>query len=338
LNTPAATPRFGRREMEVVATISIVLVCAFYVWLAPAEADAEMIDHGLFRITVQSMREGADYYSSYDAALNIVYGPTRAGVTETIRGFRWPTTFLVWQLLPNDQYVWWLFVGLSGLAGIAASRLLTRPALGVLVTVYLLSIGMLMEGGRWTAQFMTTELWAVPPLFGSLLMARRQRWWLAAGLALLAVLIRELVAPFLVVGVGLALLGRAPRAPWFTAFGLAAAAYALHVALALPYIDPNVVQNPIVDDVDLPWTIIEMMGFALPAGVVIGPVLWALAVWHTVGQRWWLEASLLALPLVGVIIDRPYWGILVVPFAAVWGLERIFDVIASRRTLIAARR
>ncbi len=324
--------------MEVVAAISIVLVCAFYVWRAPVNADAEMIDHGLFRITVQSMREGGGYYPSYDAALDLVYGPSRAGVTETIRGFRMPTTFLVWRLLPNDQAVWWLFVVVSGLAGIAASRLSTRPVLGVLVVVFLLSIGMLVDGGRWTAQFMTTELWAVPPLFGALLMARRERWWLAAGLVLLAVLVRELAAPILVVGVGLALLGRVPRAPWFTAFGIAVSVYALHVVLATPYIDPNVVQNPLVDDVDLPRTIIEMMGFGLPAGVVVGPVLWALAVWHTVGQRWWLEASLLALPLVGVIIDRQYWGILVVPFVTVWGLECFFDVITTQRRLIAARR
>ncbi len=318
-----------------MTAISIILICAFYLWLAPVKADAEMIDHGLFRITVQSMREGGDYYASYDAALDIVYGPTRAGVTETIRGFRLPTTFFAWHLLPNDQYVWWLFVGLAGLAGIAASRFLTRPVLGVLVVVYLLSIGMLVEGGRWTAQFMTTELWAVPPLFGAVLMARRERWWLAAGLALVAVLIRELAAPFLLVGVGLALLGRVPKAPWFTAFGLAALAYAGHVALVIPHIDPNAVQNPIIDNVDLPRTIVEMMGFGLPAGAVIGSVLWIFAVWHTIGHRWFLEASLLALPLVGVIIDRPYWGILVVPFAIVWGLEGILDLIASRRRLIA---
>jgi hypothetical protein len=323
--------------MEMVTAISIVLICAFYLWLAPVKADAEMIDHGLFRITVQSMRDGSDYYSAYDEALDIVYGPTRAGVTETIRGFRLPTTFFAWHLLPNDQYVWWLFVGISGLAGIAASKFLTRPVLGVLVVVYLLSIGMLIEGGRWTAQFMTTELWAVPPLFGAVLMARRERWWLAAGLALLATLIRELAAPFLLVGTGLALLGRVPRAPWFTAFGIAALAYAGHVALVIPHIDPNVVQNPIIDDVALPWTIIEMMGFALPAGVVIGPVLWGFAVWHVISQRWILDASLLALPLVGVIIDRPYWGILVVPFAIVWGLEGMFDLIASQRKIIAAR-
>lgn len=320
-----------------MTAISIVLICALYLWLAPVKADAEMIDHALFRITVQSMREGSDYYSAYDAALDIVYGPTRAGVTETIRGFRMPTTFFVWHLFPNDQYVWWLFVGLSGLAGIAASKFLTRPVLGVLVVVYLLSIGMLVAGGRWTAQFMTTELWAVPPLFGAVLMARRDRWWLAAGLALLATLIRELAAPFLLVGVGLALLGRVPRAPWFTAFGLAVLAYAGHVALVIPHIDPNVVQNPIIDDVTLPRTIIEMMGFALPVGAVIGPVLWIVAVWHVISQRWILEASLLALPLVGVIIDRPYWGILVVPFTIVWGLEGIFDLVASRRRLIAAR-
>lgn len=333
-----AAGRFDRREMEVVTAISIVLLCAVYLWLAPLEADAEMIDHGLFRITVQSMRDGADYYSSFDAALDVVYGPTRAGVTETVRGFRLPTTFFLWHLLPNDQYVWWLFVGLSGLAGIAASRFLTRPILGVLVVVYLLSIGMLVDGGRWTAQFMTTELWAVPPLMGAVLMARRERWWLAAGLALLATLVRELAAPFLVVGLGVALLGRAPRAPWLTAVGLALVAYARHVVLATRFIDPNVVQNPIVDDVNLPWTIIEMMGFALPAGVVIGPALWMLAVWHTIGKRHMLEASLLALPLVGVIIDRPYWGILVVPFAVVWGLERLFDAIPSQLRLIAARR
>lgn len=318
--------------------MSILFVCLAYLWLAPLPADAEMIDQALFRITLESMWDGADYYSSFNGALDVVYGPERAGVTETVRGFRLPTTFLIWSLLPSFEAVWWLFVGVAGLAGIVASRLVSRPLLGLLVTVYLLSIGMLMQGGVRTAQFLTTELWAVPPMIGSLLMARRERWWMAAGLALVAVSIRELAAPLLITGVALAVLGRIPRAPWLTAFGVAILAYAGHIRLVMPHIDPDVTTNPIVDDVSLPWTIVEMMGFALPAALVLGPILWGLAQWYTLSKGWYLEASLPALPLVGVIIDRPYWGILVAPFALIWGFEQALDLFGTIRRVSASRR
>ncbi|HUP14572.1 MAG TPA: hypothetical protein VM848_00735 [Acidimicrobiia bacterium] len=325
-----------RRKREIAAALGILVVCVILGLAAAVPSDAEMIDQALFRITVEHMRNGEGYYSAYDSAQDIVYGPQRAAITETIRAFRMPTTFLLWQLLPSEEAIWWLFVTVAGLTGIVATRLVARPELGIFVSVYLLGVGVVLEEGQSTAQFMTTELWAVGPILGALVMARRERWWMAAGLAVLAVLVRELAAPLLAAGVLLAVLGRAPRPPWFTGAAVALGAYVLHAMSAAKFIEPTTSQAPIVDETQLPFTILEMMGFALPAGIVIGPILWLLAVRSTWRSRRLLDMSVLGLPLVGLIIDRPYWGILVAPIAAIWGIDHLLDVVRRRPSASSA--
>lgn len=323
--------RFSRRELEVVTTLAILVVCVGYVIAAP-QPSGEMIDHRLFRFVLDGMRSGEGYYSAMTTALDGLYGPERAQVTQNIRAYRMPTIFWLLNLVPNDRWVWGLFVGFAGLAGIAASKLVSRPYLGVLVLGYLLSIGMLVENGVRSAQFLTTELWAVPVLLWSVAMAMRERWWAAALLALGAVVIRETTAPFLIVGVVLAVAGRLPRKPWLTAGLAGVAAYAAHAAAVVRWIDRDIGVS-VAQEQPSPLAILDIMGFALPISAVLGPMLWLLAVvhvWERTANRLLLIAPLL-LSFAGVVVDREYWGILVVPFTLVWGVNRILDTLTNLR-------
>ena len=317
---------------RLMTAIAIAVLCMAYLWVAPAEPPLEMIDHHLYRLTAESMRNGEGYHASMEAAFDIVYGRDRGALIENVRAFRMPTTFYLFALFPNDRWVWYLFVAVAGVAGITATYVVTRPVLGILLTAYLLALGMLNEGGEWVAQFMATELWAVAPLLGVVAMVLRKRWWLAALLALAAMLVRETAGLLLIVGAVLALGGRVPRTPWLTAAGLGGAAYLLHAIAAADYIDPDVGVG-VLQEVSSPVVVAEIMGFGLPLGLVVGPVLWMLAAWHVrvTHERWVLTGAPLLLGFAGVLIDRGYWGILVVPFALLWGVERILDLARERR-------
>jgi hypothetical protein len=329
--TPRCVGQFSVSGPRLATAVAIVIVCVSYLWFAPAEPPREMIDHHLYRVTTEAMRSGEGYYAAMEGAFEVVYGSDRGELIENVRAFRMPTTFYLFSLFPHDKWVWYLFVVVAGVAGIAASYLVSRPFLGVLVTAYLLTLGMLNDAEGWVAQFMTTELWAVAPLLGAVALAVRSHWWPAAGLALAAMLIRETAGTLLIVGALLAIAGRVPRLPWLTASGAGAAAYLLHAQGASPFIDADVGLG-VLEEVSSPLVVLEIMGFGLPLVFVVGPVLWLLAVWHvTAGyERWWLALPPLLLPFAGFVIDRKYWGILVVPFTLVWGFERLLEALRNQ--------
>lgn len=316
----------------LVSIFGVVVATLVFVLAAPTQPDREMIDHALFTLATDEMRSGESYYQAMEDAFAVVYGPDRAELTETVRGFRLPTTFLIWRLLPGDRAVWLLFAALAGLSGVLAAQLARVPPLGILVTIYLLSLGMLYLNGVWTAQFATIELWAVPAMLGAVLAVSRERWWIAAGLALLAFAIRETAAPMLVVGAGLALMGRVPKRPWFLGLVLAIGLYVVHASLAAPFIEPGVAAA-LPSRGEIPGSMARILGMGLPGGVIVGPVLWALSlrrVFRMSGHRF-LMSSYLWLPLSGLLLERHYWGIIVVPLTLIWGLDEAVEVSSTFR-------
>jgi hypothetical protein len=329
---PLRPGRYSVSGPRIATAVAIVILCVAYLWFAPAESPREMIDHHLYRLTTEAIRNGEGYYAAMEGAFEVVYGTERGGLIENVRAFRMPTTFYLFSVFPNDQWVWYLYVMTAGVAGIAASYVVSRPVLGALVTAYLLALGMLNDAQGWVAQFMATELWAVAPLLGAVALALRRRWWPAALLALAAMLVRETAGLLLIVAAGLAVAGRLPRKPWLTAFGLGGVAYLLHAWQAMDYIDSDVGIS-VLEEVSSVAVVAEIMGFGLPVGLVIGPALWLLAAWHVrvAHEHWILTGAPLLLAFAGVLIDRVYWGILVAPFALLWGIERILGLLAERR-------
>ena len=74
--------------------------------------------------------------------------------------------------------------------------------------------------------------------------------------------------------------------------------------------------------------LVAMMGFGLPLGVLVGPVLWSAAVYRCVTVRSYLALGLLAVPVAGVLISRPYWGLVSLPAVVIFGTEGVADLAA----------
>lgn len=320
----APNPRFSRSELSVVTTVVIVLLTVVFALSVPSEADADMIDHALFTKTVERMVNGLGYYEAMEASFDEVYGPERAAVTESVRAFRPPLPFLVWRVLGAEHSIWLLFLVCAAASGVLASRLAANPLSGVLVTAYVLTLGMFLEGGLWTAQFTTSELWALPFMFGAAVSVTRDRWWLAASLALVATSIRETAATLILAGAALSIPGRTPRSPWLVAAAMGAGLYALHAVMASSFIDPGRA-DALPSPAQFPSSFLAIVGFGLPSGAVLGLVLWIAAIAHVVRriEHGLLLSAFLWLPLVGFVLDRPYWGVMVVPFALVWGFDEL---------------
>jgi hypothetical protein len=315
---------FDRKTQQTLALMTIVILCAGYV-LLPQTDPLVGIDHIVFRQAYEQMRAGSGYYEAMDGALRAVYGPS-----ETLRAFRMPTVFLLWRCLPQESWLWVLFVILAGITGWAFLRLGRTPLAAPLVVIYLLATARYRGPQGLVAQFMLTELWAVPALAGAALAWQRDRRVLAAALSLLAVLIRETTAVIILGGLIAAHRGRHRRWPWVAAGLAALGAYCLHAFCVWPYLVPPGAgkESPLLGTADFPDSMLRMVGFGLPGGQVTGLILWTLAarwIW-----RWkeslWFPGIFLTLPLTGLILDRPYWGILVVPFTMAWGIDSAIDL------------
>jgi hypothetical protein len=318
----------------VIGTVTI----GFFFY-APPEGDLDMIDHALFTRTVEEMRSGLGYYESMENAFAEVYGPERSELIETVRAFRPPTTFLLWRFIGSDSLVWLLYLFICALTGVLAASLAKQPLFGILVAVYMLTLGMFLRNGQWIAQFTTSELWALPAMFGASLAVKHRQWWLAAALALCAATVRETAGTLLIVGAALAAAGRLPRAPWFSAATAGVGLYGLHAYLAAPFIDRGaaaVLPTP----ARIPETFFSMIGFGLPGGALLGSILWLAAMRHVLIRfdNGLLLSAFLWLPLGGLLLDRPYWGVLVVPFALIWGLDEITILLREATTRLRIRR
>lgn len=75
-----------------------------------------------------------------------------------------------------------------------------------------------------------------------------------------------------------------------------------------------------------------MMGFGLPIPLLVGPLLWSFATHQAWRRRHWPALVHLMLPWCGLLLDRPYWGILTMPLVLAFGADGLGDAIDRRRT------
>jgi hypothetical protein len=306
-----------------LVAVAVVMLCVVFALSPPEKPKVYDNDQYLYQDTVRRMRHGADYYEASERTFTAV-----GGTIETARGFRPPTAFLFWRLLPEGA-LWPAFlvlvVGATGMILLATG---VAPLAALLTVLYLLVLG------RFSVEYLFVELWAVPLVAGSLAAAASRRWWLAAGLALGATAVRELAVLLIVGGVWAAIAHRQRLRPWLTALVSAAALYALHVVLLSDHLGRHGTEARLLGT-GSPGAAARMMGFQLPAALVVGPVLWVSGlVWLHRSGRLALAGPFAALPLLGLVADRPYWGALVVPFLLAWTYELVSG-LASRGTVAA---
>jgi hypothetical protein len=311
----------GRDFKRMIVALSMLVICLGYWCCVPVNSKFEMIDHHVFLRATELMRGGLGYYPAMDRSLREVYGPA-----ESSRAFRLPTLFLCWSRLPSPSWIWAAYVAMVAITGLVVLNLTEVPVMALVVVIYLLNNATVRHEGTWFAQFTTTELWAVPFIAATLLAWRQDLHRMAAFFALLAALVRETTAGLLLGGLAAAYSGRRPLWPWLVAAGVAGAAFVAHTKSVSPYLVPRGEgrETPLLGTGG-PLIVLRMAGFGLPAGEVLGLALWLLSLgfilWHGRSER--PAIVHLSLPLAGLLADRPYWGLLVVPFTLLTGSDAV---------------
>ncbi len=173
-------------------------------------------------------------------------------------------------------------------------------------------------------QWMLVEAWVLPFVLGTVALWQRGRMAGAAALATVAVLVRETTGTLLLGGLLVALLARRGRRPWLVGIAVAAAFALVHSHLVHPHLVPHGqgTEAPLFLT-GAPDKVLEMVGYGIPGGWPVGLVLWAAALHWMERRRWTFARGYLLLPLIGFFAQRPYWGVLVLPFTVGWGLDGV---------------
>ena len=331
-STRALTPADHRGRGAATAIIAGLVVG--YGLLVP-QGGHHAIDHGGALDTLNRMRHGQGFYAAFrDAYLTI--GVRLGGP----RSFRTPYLFLLLRGVPPSLlYPAFLALVVGGTSAFLL-RTTRRPLLVVPVAAYLLLAGRTPGGATGVEGWLLVELWTVPLLAASTWAWKRERWWASALTLAAAVLIRELALPVLLVALVLAARRRTPLTPWLVGLGVAVAGWALHIALAFQVGAKHGTESPLWGTGQPPWTILHMLVY--PAWrapfAVVGLVVWALAL----GWAWQHRGSvppvgvLLSVPVLGLLVNRAYWGLPIIPFVVLWAGEQATDLAVRARAGTAA--
>src|SRR3954452_13590585 len=300
----------ARREQERLAAALAVIVAGAYALLVPGSSTAHT-DHVAFLGTLHRMRGGEAYYPAFrDAFLDDV--GIRVGQP---RAFREPAPFLVWRWLPESALFLTFLVVVVMLTVWLLARASRYPMAALAAGVFLL-----LASRTTITEWLLVELWCAPLIAGCVLAWKRERWWLAAGLAAGVVLIRETAAPLLLAGFVLAIVTARPRKPWLVASGATAALFAVHYAIAGHFVLPNGTESSLQGTGHPPESTFNMLTWPLqqerPLSAAV-LLLWLALPFVITRDRRALTPviGLLAIPLASLFLDRPYWGLMATPFA-----------------------
>lgn len=325
------TAPVGATRRQCLPVVGAMTAIAVVLWRVVPEGTVGAQDHFTYLRTVEYMRQGADYFT----AMRDAFGDLGTTLGHA-RAYRLPGIFLFWRLFPTS----WLFGAFVVVVVLGTTYLLARasktPWAALPVGLYLMAAGRIpwAEAGAFRETWALVEYWTVPLLAGGLLCWRRRQWWWAAALITLAALTREVTAPLLLGGLLAAHVGRLPRRPWFVGVATFSALFAAHLWVAGHHLDPPGNDAVLLGTGAPPGTVLDMTAWVVPGGVVVGLVLWLGAV-ERLYRRDRLElvfmAPLLLLPLTGLLVDRAYWGIVVVPFTLFYSAELVGQIVAERR-------
>lgn len=306
------------------------LLAVLYTVLIPA-GDRGHFDHFTYLRTIRYMQDGEGYYDAM--RLGFLDGGITLGHA---RAYRMPTAFLVWRWIPEDV-LWGAFLLLVVVAATALlARITPHPWLAMPVACYLLLTGR-MPGGDLTESWLLVEYWSIPLLAGGVVAWQHRRDGLSAALFCGAAMLREISAPVLVFGLIAAHRAGRDRRPWLAALCVFGSSFALHLSVAAARLEPPGNDAVLWGTGTPPSSIVDMATWMLPGPPVLWLAAWGLAVW----QAWrrdlfLLLAPVLGLPVLGLFVDRPYWGLVVIPFVLVLAGEAVVDGVNAARRRAAA--
>jgi hypothetical protein len=312
---------------RVTSAASIVAICVvFAAWGPRANAGYVFEDQAVSLGIITRMKAGSGFYSAANASMIAA----KIGPVSSARSFRMPTIYLVWRWLPAPPALWIVFVMMVGATTLLLWSRTTAPLAAVVACVYLLGAGRQLFTGLW----LMVEFWPLLPAAGFVWAWRLERWRAAAVFAVVAFLIRELAAGLVVGGLLASWRSGLPVRRWLIGVGLCCLAIGAHWWLASGYLVAHGREARLIGSESLPISITGMMGFLLPRGTWLGPLLWILAVIRLVRSKSVMFLGpYLALPLAGFVVYRPYWGLLVIPVMFILAGEELlwWGMLVRRR-------
>lgn len=351
LASPSRFAGLTRQQARIGLVLLGLLVMATWLALAtpgppavshdPAKRGDDQADVVLYETIVDGVRHGGNYYAVTAEALRIGNYPLRPFVT-----FRLPTLAVVLSLLPRTAIRALLYA--LALAVVLAWYARLKPAFSRapprIVAMALLAGGMVAFVQSDLVFF--HEIWAGLFVALSLALWRPGRWIEAVAFALVAVLIRETAAPYLVIMGLLAWVGgdRREAAGWAGALAVLAVAIGLHAHAVAQVVRP-------LDPASPGWAGMLGFGFFVKTMTIstalslaplwLGAPLVGLAMfgWSAWGDPVAIRALALFAAYAAILglfgrTDTFYWGLLVAPTLLV-GLAFVPDGL---RDLIAAAR
>jgi hypothetical protein len=310
-----------RRSTILAGTVSAALTLLY--GLAVPTGGRAQIDHDAFLATVERMRHGSGYYEAFRTTYWVDVGVRLGGP----RSYRTPYVFELWRFVPPGLLYLTFLVAVVVGTSVLLSLATDHPFAAVPVTVFLLVAGRTPGGSDGGVEnWMLVELWVVPLLALSYLGWRRDRPWVASLAAAAATLVRELALPVLLVGL---LVDRRHRRQWAVASATAVAGLTLHLVMAMRMGSGHGTEAKLLGSGHPPASVAGMLLFAFPPG--LGVIVWVVGIGKVARDRLLAPVTvLLGLPLLGLVVDRPYWGILATPFVLLWAGELVGDVWEER--------
>ncbi len=332
----------ARVRLALLVALMIVSLSAVFVTdptESPADPHAGQSDIALYQSIVRGVHDGGDYYDVTAAALRRGDYPLRPFVT-----FRLPTLAVIEASLPPTVTVLMLMLlnGCVLLAWFIRLRPAFTRALPIVVAILLLLGGMAAFFQPALVAF--HEIWAGLLIALSLALRRPGRWIEAAAFAMIAMLIRETAALYVIVMAGAALIeGRRREAiGWGATLAVMAGVLAAHAHGVAQVVKP-------LDAVSPGWAGLLGLGFFFKTMAVstalklvpgwLGALLGGVALfgWTAWNQPLAARAAAIFCAYAVTIavfgrLDTFYWGLLVAPVFLV-GLVFLPDAL---RDLVTA--
>jgi hypothetical protein len=299
------------------------------------------VDDLIYRRVFSAMHQGRPYYAAFREAW--IGQPAPSGVM----GFRLPTLFWVWRLLPSDPFaVIYLYLAMCSIGVVSAAFIAGQlvgvrfaPLAAVALTAYAMGVGFTLYAVYVDLPAMCIALAGIALFVRARIADDRRALWAAAAVLTLAALTREILVYFVVLAALSTLLeSRGTRLrqaiPWLSALGVFALGYAAHIAAVRPYLSAESGTLTYTSG-SVAYAANAMVTFsngmnghgAILAALFVAGVFGAFATYRRAGWPFAVFASAaLVLPLLAMLrfgnvaLDAEgnqinYWGMLVVPLA-----------------------
>jgi hypothetical protein len=293
---------------------ALVAVTVAAIWLGSVKQPGWVdIDQSTYTRTVDLMQHGKNYYVAMDSALR---SGNRGLPSTSIHAFRLPTIFWFWQLTHTFSWPAALAVLIASASLLGA---MSWPLLGAAVLFWLVAMAHPLHNATWAL----VEFWVLPLALLAVLAIRKGAWGWAVVAALGAALVREQAVLLLFGGALAAWAYRSHIWPWVVATFAWGVFIFWHGLQVTPLLSSAGYEPPLAHG-----SIWMMFAMAGPWIGVAAPILVGFSMWRNrFRPEWWLVLPFVTvIPMLGLFMDRPYWGIPVLPLALACWHHRAPDI------------